>query len=442
MTSRRPSFVESTTHGFQQLAPPISVKLIVLSLSWYWSSAVSNTLTKSILNAFPYPITLTVLQFAFVVFWAVTISSLTRSKVPGVARLVPFSHSGITRPTKQIVLTVAPMAVFQLAGHIFSHIATSKIPVAVVHTIKGLSPLFTVIAYRFLFGVHYSIYTYVSLIPLTLGVMLACSFEFQGHLVGMISALFAAIIFVSQNIFSKKLLTNSPTSDMEPKKKLDKINLLCYCSGLALIFTSPLWFYSEGAGLLREYIATGTLPILAEDIENTMPIRTLMILLFLNGTVHFGQNFLAFQILGLVSPVTYSIASLFKRVFVIIVAIIWFGQELSSLQNWGIALTFVGLYMYDRAGDASRTERAMLNKLQGSPRILPMHNVDIKQDIGGISYSNLVSTTSSANHSARNSNEAYRHSEVSIRDELAEKHLLHAHSIHLNNNSNSTILVA
>ncbi|KAK9313772.1 triose-phosphate transporter family-domain-containing protein [Lipomyces starkeyi] len=343
MTSRRASFVESTTNGFHQLAPPISVKLIVLSLSWYWSSAVSNTLTKSILNAFPYPVTLTVLQFAFVVFWAVTISSLTRSKFPGVDRLVPQAHTGITRPTKQIVLTVAPMAVFQLSGHIFSHIATSRIPVTVVHTIKGLSPLFTVIAYRFLFGVHYSIYTYISLIPLTLGVMLACSFEFHGHLLGVLSALFAAIIFVSQNMFSKKLLTNSPTSDMEPKKKLDKINLLCYCSGLALIFTSPLWFYYEGAGLLREYIATGTLPILAEDIEKAMPIRTLMILFFLNGTVHFGQNFLAFQILGLVSPVTYSIASLFKRVFVIIVAIIWFGQELTSLQNWGIALTYASV---------------------------------------------------------------------------------------------------
>ncbi|ODQ72504.1 hypothetical protein LIPSTDRAFT_46542, partial [Lipomyces starkeyi NRRL Y-11557] len=348
MTSRRASFVESTANGFHQLAPPISVKLIVLSLCWYWSSAVSNTLTKSILNAFPYPVTLTVLQFAFVVFWAVTISSLTRSKFPGVDRFVPQAHTGITRPTKQIVLTVAPMAVFQLSGHIFSHIATSRIPVTVVHTIKGLSPLFTVIAYRFLFGVHYSIYTYISLIPLTLGVMLACSFEFHGHLLGVLSALFAAIIFVSQNMFSKKLLTNSPTSDMEPKKKLDKINLLCYCSGLAFIFTSPLWFYYEGAGLLREYIATGTLPILAEDIEKAMPIRTLMILFFLNGTVHFGQNFLAFQILGLVSPVTYSIASLFKRVFVIIVAIIWFGQELTSLQNWGIGLTFVGLYMYDR----------------------------------------------------------------------------------------------
>ncbi|KAK9457158.1 triose-phosphate transporter family-domain-containing protein [Dipodascopsis uninucleata] len=383
----------SGTHSIQDLAPPISVRLIILSLCWYWSSAITNTLTKSILNVFPYPITLTVVQFIFVVGWAVTISILSRSALPGFSNMLPFSHKGISRPSKQILYSIGPMAVFQLSGHIFSHIATSKIPVTLVHTIKGLSPLFTVLAYRFLFGVHYSAFTYISLIPLTFGVMLACSFEFTGQFVGFISALVAAIIFVSQNIFSKKLLTNSPSSDDEPKKKFDKINILCYCSGMACIFTSPIWFYYEGAGLLREYLTT--------DESSVMPIQSLFILFFLNGTVHFAQNFLAFQILGLVSPVTYSVASLFKRVFVIIVAIFWFGQELTARQNWGIALTFLGLYLYDH-------------------------------------LTTISSIHSSANHSTRNSNEIIRHSEISIHDDISEKNILHA----LHGNNNSTILVA
>ena len=48
-------------------------------------------------------------------------------------------------------------------------------------------------------------------------------------------------------------------------------------------------------------------------------------------------------VLALVSPVTYSIAGLCKRIFVIVVAIIWFGQKVSFLQCTGIVLTFVGL---------------------------------------------------------------------------------------------------
>lgn len=59
-----------------------------------------------------------------------------------------------------------------------------------------------------------------------------------------------------------------------------------------------------------------------------------------NGTVHFGQNILAFILLGMISPVTYSIASLIKRVFVICMAIVWFGQKTTSVQAAGIALTY------------------------------------------------------------------------------------------------------
>ncbi|KAK9458578.1 triose-phosphate transporter family-domain-containing protein [Lipomyces oligophaga] len=414
MISRRPSIAESTVHGFQQLAPPISFKLISLSLAWYWSSAVSNTLTKSILNVFPYPITLTVLQFAFVVFWALTISSLCRSGIPSMDRLLPFSHTGIAKPSKQVFLAVAPMAVFQLSGHILSHIATSKIPVSLVHTIKGLAPLVTVLAYRFFYGVHYTPYTYVSLVPLTLGVMLACSFEFRGQLDGILCAMFATVVFVSQNIVSKKLLTNSP-SEIEPKKKLDKISLMCYCSGMAFVMTFPIWFYYEGSGLIQEYFATGSLPIQAEGLETPMPMNTLAFLFFMNGTIHFGQNFLAFQILGMVSPVTYSIASLFKRVFVIIVAIIWFGQQLTGVQSWGIALTFLGLYLYDRAGDA-----AQFSQMMGGPK----------------------TPTFSSLGSARNSND-YR-PEVSDREDVVNSvHMLHStHVLQPNGGTNQSILVA
>src|SRR5579859_1119450 len=56
-----------------------------------------------------------------------------------------------------------------------------------------------------MFNVHYSPSTYLSLLPLTLGVMLACSFELSANIVGLFYALGSTIVFVSQNIFIKKL---------------------------------------------------------------------------------------------------------------------------------------------------------------------------------------------------------------------------------------------
>lgn len=59
---------------------------------------------------------------------------------------------------------------------------------------------------------------------------------------------------------------------------------------------------------------------------------------------------LAFQVLGVVSPVTYSVASLIKRIAVVTVSILWFGQKVSAMQQFGIVLTFGGLYIYDKFG--------------------------------------------------------------------------------------------
>jgi drug/metabolite transporter (DMT)-like permease len=77
---------------------------------------------------------------------------------------------------------------------------------------KALSPLFTVLSYAALFGVRYSSATYVALLPLTIGVMLACSFDLRANAMGFLCALGSTFIFVAQNIFSKKLLPKENSS--------------------------------------------------------------------------------------------------------------------------------------------------------------------------------------------------------------------------------------
>ena len=63
--------------------------------------------------------------------------------------------------------------------------------------------------------------------------------------------------------------------------------------------------------------------------------RSLIVLFVFNGTVHFGQNIIAFSLLSVASPVAYSIAGLVKRIFVIVISIIWFGQSTTLLQALG-----------------------------------------------------------------------------------------------------------
>ncbi|KAF9111291.1 suppressor of loss of ypt1 [Mortierella sp. AM989] len=332
-------------------------KLPILCLLWYLSSAVTNNIGKQIMNQFRYPVTLTFVQFMFVSFFCFLLGS-------------GFRMTTIRKPTIGIMHMTAPLVGFQVVGHVFSSIAISRVPLSVVHTIKALSPLFTVVFYRIVLGTTYSREVYISLVPLTAGVMLACrlSLEFN-NLVGLICALASMLVFVTQNVFTKKILFSNksklgglgnkestreddPVEDVGSSnaQKLDKINILFYSSTMAAICMVPIWLYAEGMGLMfpdeaaNSHHATG----------HSSGFWGVAWLLFLNGVSHFFQNIFAFSVLALTSPVTYSIASLIKRIVVIVASIIYFHQTLGTTQWTGVCLTFWGLWLYNSAKNAAK----------------------------------------------------------------------------------------
>lgn len=339
------------------------------------TSAVTNTSSKSILNALPKPVTLTIIQFAFVPIFCFVLVYLS-TVIPSLRRSIPALKNGLRYPSREVVMSALPLAIFQLAGHILSSMATSQIPVSLVHTIKGLSPLFTVLAYRVLFRIRYAQATYLSLIPLTLGVMLACSTGFSTNFFGILCALVAALVFVSQNIFSKKLFNDAARaeSEMQPasKRKLDKLNLLFYCSGIAFILSLPIWLFSEGYWLISDFMKDGSIDLSGK--KGSLDHGALFLEFVFNGASHFAQNILAFVLLSMVSPVSYSVASLVKRVFVIVVAIVWFGSPTTPVQALGIALTFLGLYLYDRnSHDDAADRRANADHFHAKETVLPLN---------------------------------------------------------------------
>ncbi|KZV93136.1 TPT-domain-containing protein [Exidia glandulosa HHB12029] len=316
-----------------------SIRFVLLCSLWYMSSALSSNTGKAIMTRFKYPVTLTFVQFGFVAGYCLLFATPV------------LRFTTIRPPTDAIIRSTLPMALFQVFGHIFSSMAISRIPVSTVHTIKALSPLFTVGAYALLFGVSYSSKTYLSLLPLTLGVMLACSFDVSAsNMLGLLCAFGSALIFVSSNIFFKKIMPTSSSGSTQSHHKLDKLNLLFYSSGLAFLLMIPIWLYYD-FGRLWVHWTQGDV---AHSGSHTHGV---MYYFFMNGTVHWAQNIIAFAILASTSPVTYSIASLVKRIVVIVMAIIWFRQAVHPVQGVGIAMTFFGLWMYNAAkGDVEQGE--------------------------------------------------------------------------------------
>ncbi|KAI9014569.1 triose-phosphate transporter family-domain-containing protein [Phycomyces nitens] len=330
-----------------------NLKFIINICMWYISSSLTNNIGKQILTSFKYPVTLTFIQFALVGMWCFLVGNL-------------LSTTHIRSPTQEIVKTITPLAVFLIVGHVFSSIAISRVPVSLVHTIKALAPLFTVLFYRFIFQVHYTPNVYISLLPLTLGVILACSFTYSNSMVGLSCALGSCFVFVTQNIFSKKLLFKEAKMGDRNPNKLDKINVLFYSSFISCVLMIPLWLYSDGSSLMSFSVAN----------EGALTKTQLIVSLFLNGTMNFGQNWFAFTTLSMTSPVTYSIFSLLKRIFVIVMSIVWFGQQVTITQSLGIMMTFVGLWMYQKAKrDVDRGETKVREK---SLDVLPTEEIPLE----------------------------------------------------------------
>ena len=206
--------------------------------------------------------------------------------------------------------------------------------------------------------------------------MLACSFDLRANAAGLVCALGSTVIFVSQNIFSKKLLPKdggaSDAHGPSSERKLDKLHLLLYSSGIAFLGMIPIWFYYDAYTVLFNATRTTTLP-------------ALFFYFTIKGSVHFLQNLLAFSILSLTSPVTYSIASLIKRIAVICMAIVWFGQTVHGVQAVGISLTFLGLWMYNQAkGDVEKGENTRSKVERRGSFLLPTSREDLSDsDSGG-----------------------------------------------------------
>ncbi len=154
--------------SFQTQAIPVPSKstawFVVVCLAWYLSSALSSNTSKALLSApksvklipeptldqtasnvhdansiplhhlpkpsapFPYPVTLTFIQFLFVAGFCLLCTS---ERILGSRRL-----SKAVAPTKETVLEVGQLSVFAVVGHILSSVAISRVPVSTVHTIK------------------------------------------------------------------------------------------------------------------------------------------------------------------------------------------------------------------------------------------------------------------------------------------------------------------
>jgi len=290
----------------------------VLLALWWSASVGSNIFLKKGMRVLPQPLTASIFQLVVLVI-----------VLRGYAMCGPFRPKRLQR--RQWVLFIAPLAALKCLSSLSTQFSLAKVPLAYTHTVKATLPLFSVAFSRLLLGHHFSYRVLATLVPIVLGVVIASATEVEFDILGLLSALASVMVAAGQTAFVKGVLKD---------EAIDTLSLLLFTSEVALLGIGPIWWWADGADL----VAGGAQVDGAGWADQRQALQWLAIAGLLNTV----QTISAFAYLFRVSPVSYSVANVSKRVLVILLAMAVFGKGFHVTNCVGISITMIGVALYNR----------------------------------------------------------------------------------------------
>lgn len=318
----------------------------VMIAIWYASSIIGNNAGKAVLPLFPYPYTLSVMQFGLG------------------AMSIPLSYFLTGRPTQHILSMPRTffkrglfLGVTGICSNLFHRVALMFISVSFSHTIKATQPLFSAILSYVLLGHRFSLRTVVALLVVVLGVGMSALTEFDFNLLGFVAATLSAFSMSVANTVQKSFMGKSNQSSLpvtseagQPQvSSFDQNELFFLTNFFSVLMMLPFWWLIDGK---RMWAATNpdweTYYVSLMVLGNTAP--------------NVVQHFSSLTILNLLSPVSHSLANSCKRVLVIAISVVVFRNPVSLLNFIGMACALIGVFAYQQSLSAEKRDKAENNK--------------------------------------------------------------------------------
>ncbi|KAL1515227.1 hypothetical protein AB1Y20_001862 [Prymnesium parvum] len=234
-----------------------------------------------------------------------------------------------SRPLRNFLVDMLIVGVMRFATVMAGLISLKYVAVSFTETVKSSAPFFTVLFARILLKEHTSLAVNLSLLPVVAGLALCSANELSFTPIGFFAAVFNNCIDCVQNVFSKKLLSTH----------YNYINLQFYTSAAALVVQLPIL-------LLRPVFIYGQRE---EAEESTGLNRELLFYLILNGAFFHLQSVMAYGVMGLISPVSQSVANTLKRALLIWLSVLYFGNPVTWASACGTSIVIGGVFAYNHA---------------------------------------------------------------------------------------------
>ncbi|KAG6526659.1 probable sugar phosphate/phosphate translocator At3g11320 [Zingiber officinale] len=290
-----------------------------LVAAWYSSNIGVLLLNKYLLSnyGFKYPIFLTMCHMAACsLFSYVSIAWLKIVPMQSVRSRVQF-------------LKIAALSLVFCGSVVSGNVSLRYLPVSFNQAVGATTPFFTaVFAYLMTFRKE-SWLTYITLVPVVTGVIIASGGEPSFHLFGFIMCISATAARALKSVLQGILMSSEG-------EKLNSMNLLLYMAPIAVVLLLP-------ATIIMEKNVVGiTLALARKDFN------IIWYLLF-NSSMAYFVNLTNFLVTKHTSALTLQVLGNAKGAVAVVISILIFRNPVSFTGMAGYTLTIIGVILYSES---------------------------------------------------------------------------------------------
>ncbi|KAG7364824.1 triose-phosphate transporter family protein [Nitzschia inconspicua] len=190
---------------------------------------------------------------------------------------------------------------------------------------RSLVPCFTIFL-GLLVGKTFTCRRIASVVPIIVGVMMACFGDMEYTILGFVYTLSCVILAALKAVVAGEMLTGS--------LKLHPVDLLGHLAPLAMI------------QCIIMSLATGEIPAILRRPELYLTDPRPVIVILFSGLCSFSLNITSLMTNKLTSPLTLTIAGNVKQVMMIVISTIIFATPITPLNGFGIVVVLIGSAIY------------------------------------------------------------------------------------------------
>ncbi|MCJ1468366.1 UAA transporter [Pseudocyphellaria aurata] len=311
----------SATDGSATVSTSTKIKYLVMYFVFNLGLTLFN---KAVMIAFPFPFLLTALHAA--------------AGCVGTATLYSYGTLKPKALTRKDSLTLYAFSLLYTVNIAVSNLSLSMVTIPFHQVLRATTPAFTIAIYRFYYSKTYSLDTYVSLVPVILGVGLATYGDYYATMLGFFLTLLGAILAALKTVVTNRMQTAG--------LHLTAIEILYRLSPLAFLQSIAMAYLNdEFSGIERFLFEQGNLSL------------KVFLIFLINAAMAFGLNVTSFTANKKTGALTMTVAANVKQILTVLLAVMFWHLKVGFINASGIVITIIGGALYGRAELMSQKSR-------------------------------------------------------------------------------------